>query len=122
MLLRFEITLLVLYESTFTRHPGYQCAASVDKLDVAGDYPWLPPDTIKARDIERFRRFSDGFIARNPDNHLMIMDVGYSLVPSQLSPLWLIRLKPEEPWQHSDYLNTRDQTSRSRQRFLEMLF
>ena len=68
------------------------------------------------------RWFSDGIIARNPDNHLVILDVRYSLVPNELSPFLVIRLKPEEPWQHIDYLNTRDVTSRSRQWFLEMLF
>jgi inner membrane protein len=95
--------------------------ASIDKLDVANDYPWLPPDSTQARDIERFRWFSDGFIARNPVNDLMIMDVRYSLVPNELKPLWVIQLKPEEPWQHVDYMNTRDLTPKSRQRFLEML-
>ena len=95
--------------------------ASINKIDVASDYPWLPPDSIQARDIERFRWFSDGFIAQNPDNNLMIMDVRYSLVPNELKPLWVIQLKPEEPGQHVDYLNTRDLTPESRQRFLEML-
>ena len=28
----------------------------------------------------------------------MIMDVRYSLVPNELKPLWVIQLKPEEPW------------------------
>ena len=94
---------------------------SIDKLDVASDYHWLPPDSTQARDIERFRWFSDGFIARNPDNSLMIMDVRYSLLPNELAPLWVIQLKPEEPWEHVDYLNTRDLTPKIRQRFLEML-
>ncbi len=94
---------------------------SIDKLDVASDYPWLPPDSIQARDIERFRWFSDGFIAKNPDNNLMIMDVRYSFVPNELAPLWVIQLKPDEPREHVDYLNTRDLTPGSRRRFLEML-
>ena len=94
---------------------------SIKKIDVAGDYPWLSPDSIQARDIERFRWFSDGFLAQNPDNNLMIMDVRYSLLPNELKPLWVIQLKPEEPAQHVDYLNTRDLTPESRQRFLEML-
>ena len=51
----------------------------------------------------------------------MIMDVRYSLLPNELAPLWVIQLKPEEPWKHVDYLNTRDLTPKSRQRFLEML-
>ena len=96
--------------------------SSVDKLDVVSDYPRLPLDSTQARDIERFRWFSNGFIARNPNNDLMIMDVRYSILPNELSPLWVIRLNLEEPWQHVDYLNTRDLTSRKRLRFLEMLF
>jgi inner membrane protein len=51
----------------------------------------------------------------------MIMDVRYSLLPNELAPLWVIQLKPEEPREHVDYLNTRDLTPKSRQRFLEML-
>ena len=94
---------------------------SIKKIDVASDYPWLSPDSIQARDIERFRWFSDGFLAQNPDNDLMIMDVRYSLLPNELKPLWVIQLKPEQPAQHVDYLNTRDLTPESRQRFLEML-
>jgi inner membrane protein len=50
------------------------------------------------------------------------MDVRYSFIPNELSPLWVIRLKLEEPRQHVDYLTTRDLTSRKRLRFLEMLF
>ena len=96
--------------------------SSVDKLDVSSNYPWLPPDSIQGRDIERFRWFSDGFIARNPNDNLTIMDVRYSFIPNELSPLWVIRLKLEEPRQHVDYLTTRDLTSRKRLRFLEMLF
>ncbi len=96
--------------------------SSIDKLDVVRNYPWLPPDSTQARDIERFRWFSDGFIARNPNDDLMIMDVRYSFIPNELAPLWVIRLKPDEPRQHVDYLTTRDLTSRKRLRFLEMLF
>ena len=91
-------------------------------LDVAKDYPWLSPDSIQAKDIERFRWFSEGFLARNPDDHLMIIDVRYSFLPNELSPLWVIRLKPQAPRQHVDYLVTRDLTPKQRLQFLEMLF
>ena len=96
--------------------------SSIDMLDVAKDYPWLSPDSIQAKDIERFRWFSEGFLARNPDDHLMIIDVRYSFLPNELSPLWVIRLKPEAPRQHVDYLVTRDLTPKQRLQFLEMLF
>ena len=96
--------------------------SSIGMLDVAKDYPWLLPDSIQARDIERFRWFSEGFLARNPDDHLMMLDVRYSFLPNELSPLWAIRLKPENPRQHVDYLVTRNLTREKRLQFLKMLF
>lgn len=96
--------------------------ASIDKLDVARDFPQLAPESIQARDIERFRWFSDGFIARDPGDNLMIMDVRYSFLPNDLKPLWVIRLRPEASDQHVEYLTTRNLTSETRQQFVEMLF
>ena len=39
---------------------------SVPKLDIARDMPWLDDSSQQARDIERFRWFSNGYIARDP--------------------------------------------------------
>ena len=96
--------------------------SSIEKLDVTADYPWLAADSIQARDIERFRWFSDGYLARNPKDQLMIMDVRYSFLPNELEPLWVLRLKPGEPRQHADYLITRDLTTKKRLQFMDMLF
>lgn len=96
--------------------------SSVASLDVASDYPWLLPESIQRQDIERFRWFSDGFIARHPHNHLMVMDVRYSFIPNEFLPLWVIRLKPETPDEHVDYLNTRNLTPEKRKQFMQMMF
>ena len=121
-MLGFEIMHLVIYGSTFQGILGASAELRLTSLVWPATIRGFPPDSIKAHDIERLRCLLHGIIVRNPDNHLVIMDVRYSHVSNEFSPLWVIRLEPEESWQHTDYLNTRDVTFRSRQRFLEMLF
>jgi inner membrane protein len=55
----------------------------------------LEPDTQQAKDIERFRWFSNGYLALDPLRKNRIIDIRYSMVPNQLAPLWSIELSPE---------------------------
>ncbi len=93
-----------------------------DSVPVAIDLAQLTPDSLQARDIERFRWFSDGYIAHYTTDPLMIGDIRYSLLPNRIAPLWGIRLKPSAQDEHVDYLWTRDMTDATRKRFIEMLF
>ncbi|MEZ9232432.1 metal-dependent hydrolase [Vibrio amylolyticus] len=105
--------------SSVKRYPG----ESIKKLDVARDFPWLDPHSQQAKDIERFRHFSNGFIARHPTDELRIIDVRYSMVPNQLSALWSIRLsQAADVDAHAEYSTHRDNTQASRDTFLGMLF
>lgn len=67
---------------------------SLPTLDLARDIPWLEPGSQQARDVERFRWFSDGFIAPDPRNPNQIIDVRYSMVPNEVVALWSIELLP----------------------------
>ena len=71
--------------------------ASVARLDLSRDLPWLDPDTQQARDVERFRWFSDGYVALDPAVPNRVIDMRYSLVPNEIDPLWGIDLDPEAP-------------------------
>lgn len=66
---------------------------SVQKLDIDRDLPWLEQDSQQARDIERFRWFSNGYIARDPIYANRIIDIRYSMIPNEVSPLWSIELR-----------------------------
>lgn len=68
---------------------------SVKKLVLDRDMPWLDLDSQQARDIERFRWFSNGYIARDPVYSNRIMDIRYSLLPNEIKSLWSIELRPE---------------------------
>lgn len=72
-----------------TRHyPG----TSVPALQLPRDLPWLDGDGVQARDIGRFRWFSDDFIALDPTDPTRVIDVRYSMVPNEIVPLWGLQL------------------------------
>ncbi|MGA0841249.1 MAG: metal-dependent hydrolase [Pseudomonadales bacterium] len=90
------------------------------QLDPARDLPWLTPASRQARDLERFSRFSGGFVALVPGSSNEVMDVRYSMVPNQIDPLWGITLArvgdaPTEFW------TSREMTPEHRAAFLELL-
>lgn len=69
---------------------------SVEILDVAKHFPWLPKLSQQALDIERFRWFSNRHLALDPTNPNRIIDVRYSLTPNQVTGMWGITLDPSK--------------------------
>ncbi|MEF1307408.1 metal-dependent hydrolase, partial [Vibrio owensii] len=95
---------------------------SVAKLDIGKDFPWLSSTSQQALDIERFRWFSDGFVARDPDDEKRIIDVRYSMVPNQIKALWGIEVsQSDDENAHVVYTTHRDTSQESRQAFIDML-
>ena len=95
---------------------------SVAKLDIGKDFPWLSSTSQQALDIERFRWFSDGFVAREPDDERRIIDVRYSMVPNQIKALWGIEVsQSDDENAHVVYTTHRDTSQESRQAFIDML-
>ncbi|MGR5068916.1 MULTISPECIES: metal-dependent hydrolase [Vibrio] len=104
--------------ATVKSYPG----ESVAKLDVNRDFPWLDPKSQQAKDIERFRWFSNGYVAQDPSDKLRIIDVRYSVVPNEVNALWSIQLSPiATAHAHAEYKTHRDNSSESREAFLGML-
>ncbi|NKB77737.1 MAG: metal-dependent hydrolase [Gammaproteobacteria bacterium] len=73
-----------------TIYPG----ESIDKLAITRDFPWLNPNSQQAKDIERFRWFSDGFLTLSPEKPSRIIDARYSMLPNEVKGLWMIELSP----------------------------
>jgi inner membrane protein len=95
--------------------------ASIDKLNIARDFPWLHPASQQAQDIERFRWFSNRYLAIAKDHS--IIDVRYSLVPNQIDALWRIALNPSAGFdEHVQYVTRRTVTDAKWQAFRHMLF
>ena len=81
---------------------------SVAALNIEGDLPWLDRQSQQALDIERFRWFSDGYLAMDAANPQRIVDLRYSLLPNEIRALWGLELRRDAaPNEHADYVVTR---------------
>ncbi|VAW75000.1 Integral membrane protein [hydrothermal vent metagenome] len=105
----------------------YLPGSSIRKLDIKRDFPWLPEDSQQARDIERFRWFSDDFLAVSKRYPNLIMDMRYSFLPNEISPMWGVEVSREQVDAgnqdvHVGYRMIRNMNPQTRKRFLEMLF
>ncbi len=75
--------------------PNVFPGTSLPRLDITRDIPWMDGNSQQARDIERFRWFSDGYIAQDPNNRNRIFDVRYSFVPNDSAALWSVDVSPD---------------------------
>ena len=99
--------------------PGQSAA----KLVLARDLPWLAPGTQQARDVERFRWFSQDHLALDPRDPFEVIDVRYSMLPDRIDPLWGIRLDPSASDEAFSRFVTQRRIGRGdRERMLEMMF
>ena len=100
-------------------NPVYFSGTSLAKLSPASINKLSP---IQARDVERFRWFSDGYLALSPIDNSLIGDIRYSMLPNSIEPLWGIRPNPKQPDQHVEYVVMRKFTPEKRHILLAMLF
>ncbi len=64
-------------------------------LRLDRDLPWLDPESQQARDLERFRWYSDGWLAVDPEDPDYVVDVRYAALPNRIEALWGLRLDPQ---------------------------
>lgn len=98
---------------TVTVTPG----SSIARLDVQRDLPWLAATSTQARDVARFRHFSNGYVALDPKVANRVIDIRYSLLPHEIDALWSIQLNPQAPDQHVSFQSHR-QDSRAKSKTL----
>lgn len=83
--------------------------------------PKLPQESVQSKDIELFTWFSSGYVGLHPEHNLVVGDLRYSILPNEISPLWGIQLKPDEPQAHVSFESFREASKERRQIFLKML-
>ncbi len=94
---------------------------SVEKLSIEKQFPRLEQPSVLYNDIQRFKVFSDNFIAIDPTQKNVIGDIRYSMLPTTSNPLWGIVINRDKPQEHADYQFFRDSGKQIREKFLEML-
>ncbi len=99
-------------------YPG----TSAPRLDVERHLPWLVRDSQQARDLQRFRWFSQGYLAMHPTIAARVIDVRYSVVPNEIEPLWGIQLDPDKPEDaHVVWIASRRASPEQRARLWQMV-
>ena len=89
--------------------PTYFPGESAHPLGLAENFPSLDPDSQQATDIERFRLFSDDWLAIDSSDASLIVDMRYSQLPNAIKGLWGIRILPEkEATQHVEWTVQRE--------------
>jgi inner membrane protein len=64
---------------------------------------------VQQKDFEYFRFFSDGWIAKAPDNPEIIGDIRFSMLPNSLEPIWGIKFQ-DDPTKHVLFENVRSRS------------
>ena len=105
----------------------YLPGSSIRKLDVKRDFPWLPEASRQARDVERFRWFSDDFLAVSASDPNLIVDIRYSFLPNRIDPMWGVEVSSQaidsgDEDAHAGYRMIRNTNSQITEHFLKMLF
>ena len=92
----------------------------IEKLDMARQLPELDPSSLQARDIERFRWFSQDYLALLAEENL-VSDVRYSTVPNEAEPLWGVRIDRSNADAHVVWWARRDTDAGQRARMRALL-
>lgn len=64
----------------------------IKELNLSRDFPWLDKNSQQAKDIERFRWFSNNYLSVSPFYKDRIIDMRYSMLPNKIGGMWGIEL------------------------------
>lgn len=78
--------------------------------------------SVLFKDIQRFTKFSNGYVAIDKTQPNVIGDLRYSMLPISAKPLWGIVIDKDKLHEHADYQFFRDNSPHIRKKFLNMLF
>lgn len=74
--------------------PVFYEGQRVPMLDVSRQWPKISEQSVLARDIEKFRWFSDNWLYSVAPPEGMVSDLRYSMLPHTITPLWGILVDP----------------------------
>lgn len=95
---------------------------SVGRLNLAAQLPWLSVDSQQYREVERFRWYSNGWLAIDRENPLYVVDVRYSSLPTSIDALWGLLLNDQAPVDaHAIYHVERSRRTESLAKLLDLL-
>ena len=97
---------------------------SLEKLNVNKHFPKLDRESQQAKDIDRFRQFSRGYLALDPNHTNRIMDARYSMLPNEIEPIWSIELvlpAPPNASPHVSFITNRSDPQQKLRQLITMI-
>lgn len=94
---------------------------SARQFVLARDRADLSPDSVLAGDIARFFHLSEDYVVPDPTRENVLIDVRYSMLPTETAPMWGIDLNVDSATQHARFRVYRDRSGDVRERFITML-
>jgi inner membrane protein len=95
---------------------------SIKKLNLSEDLLWLDHNSQQGDDLKRFNWFSNNYLGVDPNNALHIIDIRYSMLPNEISPLWGIIFDPKAgPTEHVIYRADRARSGERLAKLMSML-
>ena len=94
---------------------------SIEIFDYQNHLPGLDKDSQQAKDIERFRWFSQDYLGYDEENEL-VSDIRYSMIPNQIKPMWGLVIDDQRGKnEHAIWWTSRSLDKSQRDLFSEML-
>lgn len=94
---------------------------SLEKLNLKKHFPKLNRESQQAKDIDRFREFSMGYLALDPNHINRIIDSRYSMIPNEIEPIWSIELAPSPTPNASQHVSFITNRSNSQQKLRQLI-
>ena len=96
---------------------------NITKLNLEKDFPWLREGSQQYKDVERFKWFSNDFLAVNPKNKNQIIDIRYSSIPNEIGGLWGVQLNPNKHNEgHVEFVSMRSASIKRLKILRDMIF
>ena len=105
-----------------TVHSSTWCLGeSIEMFDYQYHLPSLDKDSQQAKDIERFRWFSQDYLGFDKEKNL-VTDIRYSMIPNQIAPMWGLVIDTEQSIDdHATWWTSRSLDQSQLDLFKEML-
>ena len=92
---------------------------SIERFNKQNSFAALPKDSQQARDIERFRWFSDDYLAQ--DEAGRVIDMRYSMIPDAIDAMWGITVDVTRPDHHVGWWASRQLGAEELAHFTDLL-
>ena len=96
---------------------------TIKKINIKKDYTWLDLKSQQAKDLERFRWFSNGYLGVDKNNKNIIYDIRFSAIPNETEGLWGVELDSNKSINdHISYVTNRQKNINRYPILLNMIF